>query len=287
MFHLKKDRRPFFRLLGIISGSLVDAFGYSAFLVPNKLNLGGIAGIATILYHLIGLPVGFLYVILNVPIFILALFRLDRRILLRTGLTLLINAFAMDLFMRILNYAPITNDLLLAAIYGGVLSGIGIGLVFRSRGSLGGTDLLAQVIFSYTHFSFGQIVFFVDASVILAAAIIFRNAQLALLPLLALFILGKVIDTVQEGFSAAKAGLIVTNEEEKLQSFIINTMGRGITILDGYGGYTKEGRKVLLCAFSRSQISSFKENVKAIDPDAFIMIGSLDEVLGEGFENGF
>lgn len=278
--------KPFLRLLGIVGGSLIDAFGYSAFLIPNKLNLGGVAGIAIIMYHLTGLPVGVLYIIFNVPIFILAFFRLDQKILARTGITLLINAFAMDLFMRILNNTSITNNLPLAAIYGGILSGLGIGLVFRSRGSLGGTDLLSQLIFSYTHFSFGQIVFFVDASVILASAIIFRNVELALLPLLALFILGKVVDTVQEGLSSSKVALIVSNDEENIRNFIINEMGRGVTILEGYGGYTNKGKKIILCAFSVSQTSNFKENIKSIDPDAFILIGGLDEVLGEGFKSG-
>lgn len=283
----KRNKKPIFRLLGIILGSFVDAFGYSAFLVPNKLNLGGIAGIATICYHLTGMPVGLLYIIFNIPIFILAFFKLERKILLKTGLTLILNGLAMDAFMKILGYLPLTNNLLLAAVYGGVLSGLGIGLVFRSRGSLGGTDLLAQVIFSYTHFSFGQIVFFIDAVVILSTAIVFKNAELALLPLLALFILGKVVDTVQEGLSAAKVALIITNKEKQIRKYILDVMGRGVTILKGYGGYSEEGKGILLCGFSRSQITSFKENIYELDPDAFIMIGSLDEIIGEGFKSGF
>ena len=274
-----EKRKSLIRLLGVIFGSLVDAFGYAAFLVPNKLNLGGIAGIATILYHLSGIPVGILYILFNIPIFILAFFKLDKKVVL--------NGLAMDLFMKLLNYLPLTDNLLLASIYGGVLSGLGIGLVFRSRGSLGGTDLLAQVIFSYTHFSFGQIVFFIDVSVIVLTAAIFKNAELALLPLLALFILGRVVDTVQEGISASKVALIITNEDEKVRKYILDVMGRGVTILKGYGGYSKQDKKILLCAFSRSQITSFKENIYSLDPEAFIMIGSLDEIIGEGFKSGF
>jgi len=282
-----EKRKSLIRLLGVIFGSLVDAFGYAAFLVPNKLNLGGIAGIATILYHLTGVPVGILYILFNIPIFILAFFKLDKKVLLRTAITLVLNGLAMDLFMKLLNYLPLTDNLLLASIYGGVLSGLGIGLVFRSRGSLGGTDLLAQVIFSYTHFSFGQIVFFIDSSVIVLTAAIFKNAELALLPLLALFILGRVVDTVQEGISASKVALIITNEDEKVRKYILDVMGRGVTILKGYGGYSKQDKKILLCAFSRSQITSFKENIYSLDPEAFIMIGSLDEIIGEGFKSGF
>jgi len=286
-FSSYSKRKSFIRLLGIIFGSLVDAFGYAAFLVPNKLNLGGIAGIATILYHLTGMPAGILYILFNIPIFILAFFKLDKNILLRTALTLVLNGLAIDLFMKILNYLTLTDNILLASIYGGVLSGLGIGLVFRSRGSLGGTDLFAQVIFSYTHFSFGQIVFFVDASVIVLTAFIFKNAELALLPLLALFVLGRVVDTVQEGISSAKAALIITDEEEKVRKYILNDMGRGVTILKGYGGYTEKDKKIILCAFSRSQITSFKENIYYLDPKAFIMIGSIDEIIGEGFKSDF
>jgi uncharacterized membrane-anchored protein YitT (DUF2179 family) len=279
--------QPFFRYLISFIGSIIDAFAYSAFLIPNKLNLGGLAGIAIIFYHLYKIPVGFLYIMLNIPIFILAYNKINKKVLLKTAFTILINAFFMDYFVKLLNGKPISSNLLIAVIYGGVISGIGIGLVFKSKGSLGGTDLLSQVVFSYTHFSYGQIVFFVDASVIIATSIVFKDPNLAFFPLISLFIVGKVIDLVQEGFSNAKFALVITENETELIKYIIEEMGRGVTILEGYGGFTSKGKKIMICAFQRSQTTSFKENIKFIEPSAFILIGSLDEVLGEGFKSGF
>jgi uncharacterized membrane-anchored protein YitT (DUF2179 family) len=272
---------------GLVLGSVFDAFGYAGFLVPNKLNMGGVAGLATILYHLINIPVGVLYFCLNVPIFIWAYFRLDKRVLFTTFLTVALNSFFMDLFMKFLHSGAVTQDMFLAIIYGASLSGLGIGTTYRSHGSLGGTDLLAQVIYTYLKIPFGQILILLDASVIIASAIIFKNSNLALMPLIGLFILGKAIDLVQEGLSSSKAAMIITTKPEEIKEFILEEMNRGVTILPGEGGFTSEGKEILICAFSQSQHTILKQEVHYIDPKAFIMIGTLDEVLGEGFEKRF
>lgn len=272
---------------GLILGSIFDAFGYSGFLIPNKLNMGGIAGIAIIFYHLWGIPIGLLYFSLNIPVFIWAYFRLDRRVLLTTFFSVALNSFFMEICIRLLNYGAVTNDLFLAIIYGSALSGLGIGTIYRSHGSLGGTDLLAQIVYTYVDIPFGQIVIVLDMVVILASAIIFRNANLALLPLIGLFILGKVIDLVQEGISTSKAAMIITSKAEEMKQYILEDMNRGVTIMEGQGGFTREGKSILICAFSQSQHTYFKHEIKQIDPKAFIMIGSLDEVIGEGFDKRF
>lgn len=272
---------------GLVIGSVIDAFGYALFLIPNKLTLGGVAGIAIILHHLWGLPVGVMYFILNIPIFLWAFTKLHNRTVWSTFLSIAINAAAIDLIAFFFHKSGMTTDILLAAIYGSALSGLGIGITFRSRASLGGTDLLAQIIHNFTHLPFGQIVMMIDALVVISAAIIFRNAELVLFPLLGLFILGKVIDVVQEGFSSSKAAIIVTSKEDDIRRFILEDIGRGVTILEGRGGFTQEGKSVLLCAFAQKQVSFFKNHLKLIDPSAFIIIGTTDEVIGEGFEKRF
>lgn len=272
---------------GLVLGSVFDAFGYAGFLVPNKLNMGGVAGLATILYHLINIPVGVLYFCLNIPIFIWAYFRLDKRVLFTTFLTVALNSFFMDIFMKFLHNSPVTTDMFLAIIYGASMSGLGIGTTYRSHGSLGGTDLLAQVIYTYFKIPFGQILILLDASVIIASAIIFKNSNLALMPLIGLFILGKAIDLVQEGLSSSKAAMIITSKPGEIKEFILEEMNRGVTILPGEGGFTSQGKEILICAFSQSQHTILKQEVHLIDPKAFIMIGTLDEVLGEGFEKRF
>jgi uncharacterized membrane-anchored protein YitT (DUF2179 family) len=273
--------------IGVILGTFVDAFGYALFLIPNKLTLGGVTGIAIIIYHLLHgvLSVGFIYILLNVPIFIWAIFRLHRRVIITTVISVIANSFAIDFFsVFVVPHLGIHPDLMISVLYGAVLSGFGIGMLYRSYGSLGGTDMLAQIVKTYTHASFGQIVIILDAIVILSSAIIFQDAELALLPLLGIFVVGKMIDVVQEGLSTSKASMIITSKEEEVTRFIIQEMDRGVTILEGKGGYTSNGKRILLCAFSKRQYSTFKRRILMIDSSAFVMIGSLDEVIGEGFE---
>lgn len=280
----KKKYRKRVNYLGIIIGSASDAFGYAGFLIPNKLNMGGVAGIAIILHHLTNIQTGLLYFLLNVPVFIWALFRLDKKTLLSTFISVGLNAFFIDMFGFLIKSLPVTTDLFLAVAYGSALSGFGIGLTYRSYGSLGGTDLLAQIIHTYFEIPFGQIVVALDALVILSSAIIFKNANLVLMPLIGLFILGKVVDLVQEGLSSSKAALIITDKPDDIKEYIFEQLERGVTFLKGHGGYSEEGKAILVCAFSRSQYSLLKQDIHDIDPKAFIMIGSLDEVIGEGFE---
>ncbi len=273
--------------LGVILGTFVDAFGYALFLIPNKLTLGGINGVAIIIYYLIGetLSVGVIYMILNIPIFIWSFFRLPKRVILTTLISVVANSVAIDFFTKfVVPYLGIHPDMLIAILYGAVLSGFGIGMLYRSYGSLGGTDMLAQILKTYTHASFGQIVIALDGIVILSSALIFKDADLALLPLLGIFVVGKMIDVVQEGLSSSKAAMVITSKEEEVTNYIIEDMDRGVTILDGKGGYTKSGKRILICAFSKRQYSTFKKQILTFDPNAFVLIGTLDEVIGEGFE---
>ncbi|MCE5223333.1 YitT family protein [bacterium] len=281
---MKKKYRSRVNYLGIIIGSAADAFGYAGFLIPNKLNMGGVAGIAIILHHLTNFQTGLLYFLLNLPVFCWAFFRLEKKVLLSTFISVGLNAFFIDMFGYMIKSLPVTEDLLLAVIYGSALSGLGIGITYRSHGSLGGTDLLAQIIHTYFEIPFGQIVILLDALVIVSSAIIFKNANLALMPLIGLFILGKVVDVTQEGISSSKVALIITEKPAEIKEFIFHELKRGVTLLQGKGGYSEEGKAILLCAFTQSQHTLLKQEIKYIDQDAFIMIGTLDEVLGEGFE---
>ncbi len=280
----KRRYRNRVNYVGIVLGSAADAFGYAGFLIPNKLNMGGIAGVAIILHHLTHFQTGLLYFALNIPVFIWAFFRLEKKVLLSTFISVGLNAFFIDMFGYLIHSLPVTEDLLLAVIYGSALSGLGIGLTYRFHGSLGGTDLLAQIIHTYFEIPFGQVVVFLDALVILSSALIFKNANLALMPLIGLFILGKVVDVAQEGLSSSKAALIITEKPVEIKEFIFNELKRGVTMLHGTGGYSEERKSILLCAFTQSQHTLLKQEIRYIDPASFIMIGTLDEVLGEGFE---
>jgi len=267
--------------LFILVGCLLTAMGLDMFLVPNKIAAGGVSGIATIVHYVAHLPVGIVMLVINVPLFLAGTKKLGMRV----GLRSLFGTFALSLFIDFL--APVlpvpTTDPLLASIYGGIIVGIGIGMVFRNKGTTGGTDLAAAIINKYMKMSVGVVLFVVDASVILAAGVVFKSAELALYALLTVFLTARVIDIVQEGFGYAKAAIIISQKPEEVAQSIMQKMDRGATALHGRGLYTGVERDVILSVVTRAEISNLKELVHTIDPQAFVILTDVHEVMGEGF----
>ncbi len=267
--------------LGITLGSALTALGLTIFLIPNKIAAGGISGFATILYHLFDLPVGMMFLILNTPLFIAGVKILGLSFGTRTIYGMVSLAIFIDLFQPIV--PVVTYDLLLAAIYGGVLGGLGLGLVFLSKGTTGGTDMIARLVNHFTGFSIGQGLLLADGLVVLLAGIFF-NPEVALYATLTIFINSKTIDLVQEGIDFKKAAFIISQKSEEIKKGIISDLDRGVTVLKGYGGYTGEDKEVLFCIITRSEISRLKRLVYFVDRKAFITITNVHEVLGEGFD---
>lgn len=265
----------------ILVGCLLTAIGLDMFLVPNKIAAGGVSGIATIVHYVAHLPVGIVMLVINVPLFLAGTKKLGMRV----GLRSLFGTIALSMFIDLL--APVlpvpTTDPLLASIYGGIIVGIGIGIVFRNKGTTGGTDLAAAIINNYMKMSVGVILFVVDASVILAAGVVFKSAELALYALLTVFLTARVIDIVQEGFGYAKAAIIISQKPEEVAQSIMQKMDRGATALHGQGLYTGVERDVILSVVTRAEISNLKELVHTIDPQAFVILTDVHEVMGEGF----
>jgi len=266
---------------GVLLGVVITALGVSFFLIPAKIAAGGVSGLATVVYHLTGFPAGVTMLLLNVPLFILSWRVLGSMFGARTLFgTVALSAFV-DLFNRWAT-APMTEDLLLAAIYGGVLSGIGLGIAFRFGGSTGGTDMAAQLLARFFPTSVGQALLFVDGAVIALAGAVF-GLELAMYALLAVFISAKAIDVVQEGQNYAKACLIISDHPEPIGQAIMQQLERGVTKLQGQGMYTRQGKEVLLVIVSRMEIAAIKRIVASIDRRAFVVIHDVHEVLGEGF----
>jgi uncharacterized membrane-anchored protein YitT (DUF2179 family) len=265
---------------GVLLGVVITAFGVSFFLIPAKIAAGGVSGLATVIYHLARFPAGVTMLLLNVPLFILSWRVLGSMF----GAKTLFGTIALSLFVDLFNRlaVPMTGDLLLAAIYGGVFSGIGLGIAFRSGGSTGGTDMAAQLLARYFPTSVGQALLIVDGVVILLAGAAF-GLELAMYALIAVFISTKTIDVVQEGQNYAKACLIISNHPEQIGQAIMRQLERGVTSLDGKGFYTQQGKEVLLVIVSRMEIGSIKRIVAEIDSRAFVIIHDVHEVLGEGF----
>lgn len=267
--------------LAILVGAVLTALALDLFLVPNRIAAGGVSGLATVIFYLFRFKVGLVMLVINVPLFLLSLKMMGARFLARTLFGLVALSFATDLlsFMR-----PLTHDALLAALYGGVLSGLGIGITLKWGGSTGGTDLAAASLHRWLKTSVGQALLVIDFLIIVFAGIVFRSSELALYALVALFVTSYGIDVVQEGLSYAKAAYIISEREEEIARAVLHQMGRGVTSLRGRGVYTGTDRDVLFVIVARGEIAQLKELVRELDPRAFVVISDAHEVLGEGFK---
>lgn len=269
--------------LGIALGSVVTAVGLNMFLIPNKVAAGGVSGLATVLHYVVGYPVGATMLALNIPLFLLSLKVLGTRFGINTLYGAAILSIAID---GTAPFTPVlTQDLLLSSLYGGVLSGIGMGLVFRFRGTTAGTDLAAAIINKLVGISVGQALLFVDFFVILSAGIAFKSPELSLYALISLFVTTQLIDLIQEGPSSAKAFVVMTVMPDKVAQAILAEMERGVTYLQGRGAYTGEVRETLLCVVSTSEVTALKDLIYHIDKSAFVIVADVHEVLGEGFSS--
>lgn len=269
------------RYIGVLTGVIITALALDMFLVPNKIAAGGISGVATILHHLIGVPVGLIMLSIDIPLFIFAALRLGLGFGVRTMVGSVSLALSVDLLAP---HVPIpTDNLLLASVYGGVLIGLGLGLVFRCGGTTGGTDLIAAILRSYTGINIGQLLFLVDGAVVLAAGLAFQSWELAMYALISIFITARVIDTVQQGVSYAKAFIIITTKPQAVSKGILQEMSRGATTWQAQGMYTGDQRHVLLSVVNRNEITKVKEIIHQVDTDAFVILADVHEVLGEGF----
>ncbi len=266
---------------GILVGSVILAVGMNMFMIPNMLAPGGISGLAVVLYHLFRLPVGATIILLNIPLFIAGYLVLGPRIVIQSLLGTFLFSIAVELSAPYLPAA--TDDLLLASVYGGVVMGVGVGLVFRYRGSTGGTGLLSLILAKARGISPGQAMLWGDL-VVLAAAIFVFGSEAAMYAAVALFVSVKVVDGILEGLGLAKSVIIITGNGEAINEKLLYELGRGVTWLEGHGGYTGQAREVLLCVVTRQQIASLKAIIRDIDPDAFVIIGNATEVHGEGFQ---
>jgi uncharacterized membrane-anchored protein YitT (DUF2179 family) len=255
--------------------------GMNMFMIPNMLAPGGVSGLAVVLYHLFRLPVGATIILLNIPLFIVGYLVLGPRVVIQSLLGTFLFSIAVEATAPYLPAA--TDDLLLASVYGGVVMGVGVGLVFRYRGSTGGTGLLSLILAKAKGISPGQAMLWGDL-VVLGAAVFVFGSEAAMYAAVALFVSVKVIDGILEGLGLAKSVIIITKSGEAINEKLLYELSRGVTWLEGHGGYTGQSREVLLCVVTRQQIATLKAIVRNIDPDAFVIIGNATEVHGEGFQ---
>ncbi|EKA93152.1 YitT family protein [Fusobacterium periodonticum] len=258
---------------------MVMAFNTSYFFIGNKLAQGGVSGLSLIIHYLSHIDVSYLYFALNIPLIILAYIFLGKNFLLKT----LFATFVLSVFLKIFaSFSEPLEDILLAAIFGGAINGIAIGIVFYAGGSTGGIDIIAKIINKYTGIPISRILLTTDFIVLSMVAVIFGKV-IFMYTLISLVISSKMIDIIQVGIYSAKGVTIITTKEDEIRKRIMEDTGRGITLIDARGGYTQKEVGMLYCVVGQYQLIKVKTIVKEVDPSAFMIVADVHEVIGNGF----
>ena len=258
------------------------AVGFNWCFDPNHLSVGGFTGVAQIINFFIPqIPIGVAIIVLNLPLFLLSWTKVGRHWLYATLYATLVSSGMIDLLAGVYTFRPM--EPMLAAVYGGVIVGLGCGLMLRYSATTGGTELAARLLkLKLPGLSIGTLCLTIDAIVVVSYAAVFRDLTQALYAMVALFLISKSIDRVVYGGNGAKMAYIISEHYENITAKLLE-LDRGVTLLEGRGGFSGRQKNVILCAFSRSQIVSIKSIVKEIDPTAFIIMCDAYEILGEGF----
>lgn len=265
-------------------GSAIFALGFSLFLEPNNINSGGISGLAQAIAHVIGIQnVGLLSVLLNLPLFLIGGIRVGKRFFAGSLIGMLVSGVLIDLFASI---SISFQDALVSGIYGGLLCGLGIGVVFAAGTSTGGSDILVRLLkLHYRNVPIGMISMTFDALVVILTGIVFRDISRALYSGIAVFITGQVMDLVVYRFDYSKVAIIISDQAEAIAKAVAEKLDRGVTFLDGQGYYTRQDKKVVLTVVKKGQLADLKELVMERDEAAFVIVQEAHQVLGDGFSH--
>lgn len=277
----------------IVIAALIQALSLRLFFVPANLASGGVSGISQLINHFTGWPIGFMILLGNIPLFVLGWrFLGGFRFAARTALAIFMYSFFTDLLVQTPLFAAngpgtrlvndLHGDIFLSALYGAVVSGVGYGLVYRARGTSGGSDVLARILSHYRGVPVTTSYLLVDTVVILGAGFVFGWKE-ALYAMIALYVSGLVAESTLEGGGTVRTALIITSEPDAIAARVLEELERGITVLPGTGAYTGAERPVLYCVISRAEVATLKAIVHEADPRAFMVIGVAHEALGEGF----
>ncbi|HHJ09788.1 MAG TPA: YitT family protein [Bacteroidetes bacterium] len=270
----------------IVVGSFILAAGFVLFITPYKIVPGGVYGISIVLHHLFGTPVGLMALVFDIPLTIIGVKVLGPRFGAKTVLGFVLTAVFVDSLTYFYGSEPLVEgDALLSSVFGGLFMGVGLGLIFKSRATSGGTDIVAMMISKYTRMPVGQLMIAVDSTIVLLGLIVFQDWKIPLYSLIVIFITGKVIDTILEGMNYDKVLLIVSDEIQEIRDKIIHDLNRGGTLLKGEGLYSTKEREVLLTVVNRRETVMLQDYINRIDPNAFVTVINANEILGNGFKS--
>lgn len=269
----------------IIAGSLIMAAGFVFFITPHKIVPGGVFGISIVLHYLIGTPVGVMGLVLNIPLTILGIKILGPRFGVRTVIGFVLSSVFIDLLTSLWgNKALVEGDILLSCVFGGVLIGFGLGLIFKSKATSGGSDIIAMIFAKYSKLPVGQLIIYIDSVIVLVGLIAFRDWRIPLYSWIVIFITGKVIDVVLQGVDYDKSIFIVSDKFEEIREKILNDLHRGGTFLSGKGMYNGKERTIIFTVVNRRELQLLQAFISKVDPKAFLTVINASEILGEGFK---
>lgn len=265
----------------ILFGVFLTATAVSVFYLPNKIVSGGVSGISTLLYHMFSIPPGISYGIINLILLLLGFKLLGKGFVLKT----LACSGLLSLFVQILSYLPpLTDNIFLAALFGSLLYGLGIGLTLIHGASTGGTDILGRLLqCRFPHIQIGRLLLVIDAVVIFASLIVFKTADLTLFGIMALLLSTFAIDWLIRKLNISKLAFVITEHGEEISRLLVSTSPRGVTVINARGAYSLDEKNVLICALKENELPSFQRKILSIDKDAFIIFSESQQIVGNGF----
>ncbi len=267
--------------LVILLGVILASFGIGMFCIPNKIVGGGVSGVSTVLFHIFKIPAGISYFAFNIIFLFFGLKKLSKGFIIKTVICAGLMSFLIDIF---LTFPPITDDVVLASLFGGVIYGIGIGLTLISDASTGGTDILGRIIqYTRPHIEIGKIFMIIDLVIIAFSFIVFREVDLSLYGVLSLYISTTAIDLLVHRLNVSKLVFVISEKGDSIAKKLIEESERGVTIIDAVGAYTMEEKNMLICAMKENEMPDFQKKVMSIDKEAFIVATESQKIFGKGF----
>ncbi len=268
--------------LYILIGSIFLAIGVVSFLLPNNIITGGSAGLSLLLHHLSAFTIGSLMIMINLPLIFLSIRYFGKKYAIKTILTIILISVLIDIANEFLDLSAVTDETILAAIFGGICIGLGLGLVIKGKSSAGGSTIIASIIASKTHYKASEVILLIDAVIIALSIYVFNDLEKALWSILSIYVTSRVIDIILTGRASKKVVYIVSNEVEKVSQQIIKRLGDDGTILNGSGLHKEENKTMILIVVEVSKIQVLKDIIKEYDPESFLVITEASELLGRG-----
>lgn len=269
----------------VVVGSVLLAAGYNLFIIPHDVVPGGIIGLSMLINHLTGWPIGLMAMVINIPILVVASRIMGPGYGVKTALAMTVSSLTIDLMGSWRGIDPVVPDILISTVFGGVVIGVGVATIIKGKANAGGTSLVGQLISRITRIPTGQCMLYVDAVIVLASVVIFRNLEAAPYAIIGIFTISRSLDAVLHGLEASKAMMIISKHHEEVRQIILEGLHRGGTVLSGHGLFMdEEERQIVFTALSRREAVVLQKKIRTIDPEAFCIVFDTSDVLGSGFK---